>query len=176
MEDKVTVPPKRDWKQMGHEEATVAVHEEMKRVQKFPSNSTYATHRLRVCIMKQKQSFGRASNSIKQFSLENCISGRGTGVAVFWAFLGISCSLRMSSLINITNKTGRSINAVSIETETQNKQKREAKSDGSLYTRKLDLAKDMPQQYCLQRRNSSYVKFSISHINDGSSKSTYHYD
>ena len=56
---------------MGHEEATVAVHEEMKRVQKFPSNSTYATHRLRVlnkilqllsiqvCIMKQKQSFGQ---------------------------------------------------------------------------------------------------------------------
>lgn len=71
MEDKVNVPTKRDWKQMGHEGATVAVHEEMKRVQQFPSNSTYATHRLRilnkilqllsiqVCIMKQKKSFGQ---------------------------------------------------------------------------------------------------------------------
>ncbi|KGN59879.1 uncharacterized protein LOC101214758 [Cucumis sativus] len=48
MEDKVNVPTKRDWKQMGHEGATVAVHEEMKRVQQFPSNSTYATHRLRI--------------------------------------------------------------------------------------------------------------------------------
>lgn len=48
MEGKVTVPPKRDWKQMGHEGATVAVHEEMKRVQRLPSNSTYATHRLKV--------------------------------------------------------------------------------------------------------------------------------
>lgn len=33
---------------MGHEGATVAVHEEMKRVQRLPSNSTYATHRLKV--------------------------------------------------------------------------------------------------------------------------------
>ncbi|XP_038898294.1 uncharacterized protein LOC120085994 [Benincasa hispida] len=48
MEGKFTVSPKRGWKQMEHKEATGAVHEEMKRVQRLPSNSTYATHRLRV--------------------------------------------------------------------------------------------------------------------------------
>lgn len=69
MEVKASVSPKTNWKQMGHEEATVAVNEEMRRVQKLPSNSTYATHRLRVlnkimqllsiqvCIMKLQQSY-----------------------------------------------------------------------------------------------------------------------
>lgn len=48
MESKVSAPPKNNWKQMGHEETTVAVHQEMKRVQQLPSNSAYATHRFRV--------------------------------------------------------------------------------------------------------------------------------
>ncbi|CAL5402947.1 unnamed protein product [Camellia sinensis] len=33
---------------MGCEEKKAAVHEEMKRINKLPANSTYATHRLRV--------------------------------------------------------------------------------------------------------------------------------
>ncbi|GAV85362.1 hypothetical protein CFOL_v3_28800, partial [Cephalotus follicularis] len=36
------------WKQMGCEEKKAAVHEEMNRMNKLPSNSSYATHRLRV--------------------------------------------------------------------------------------------------------------------------------
>ncbi|XP_023535148.1 uncharacterized protein LOC111796661 [Cucurbita pepo subsp. pepo] len=48
MEGKVSVLPKNDGKQMGHQEAKVVVQEEMKRVQQLPSNSTYATHRMRV--------------------------------------------------------------------------------------------------------------------------------
>ncbi|KAI8008585.1 hypothetical protein LOK49_LG07G03199 [Camellia lanceoleosa] len=36
------------WKKMGCEEKKAAVHEEMKRMNKLPANSTYATHRLRV--------------------------------------------------------------------------------------------------------------------------------
>ncbi|XP_022139403.1 uncharacterized protein LOC111010342 [Momordica charantia] len=48
MESKVSAPPKNNWKQMGHEETTVTVHQEMKRVQQLPSNSAYATHRFRV--------------------------------------------------------------------------------------------------------------------------------
>ncbi|KAL3612488.1 hypothetical protein D5086_003508 [Populus alba] len=36
------------WKQMGKEEKTAAVHEEMKRINQLPATSTYATHRLRV--------------------------------------------------------------------------------------------------------------------------------
>ncbi|XP_028127553.1 uncharacterized protein LOC114324028 isoform X4 [Camellia sinensis] len=39
---------KDGWKKMGCEEKKAAVHEEMKRMNKLPANSTYATHRLRV--------------------------------------------------------------------------------------------------------------------------------
>ncbi|XP_059662596.1 uncharacterized protein LOC132308517 [Cornus florida] len=35
-------------KQMGCEEKKAAVHDEMKRMNRLPANSTYATHRLRV--------------------------------------------------------------------------------------------------------------------------------
>ncbi|KAM1256575.1 hypothetical protein PS2_030478 [Malus domestica] len=40
--------PESRWKQMGHGEKEASVHEEMKRMQKLPANSTYVTHRLRV--------------------------------------------------------------------------------------------------------------------------------
>lgn len=40
--------PKAQWKQMGPAEKEASVHEELKRMQKLPTNSTYVTHRLRV--------------------------------------------------------------------------------------------------------------------------------
>lgn len=39
---------KDQWRQTVSEEKKAAVHEEMKRMNQLPSNSTYATHRLRV--------------------------------------------------------------------------------------------------------------------------------
>ncbi|KAH6767970.1 hypothetical protein C2S51_013306 [Perilla frutescens var. frutescens] len=36
------------WKQMGSEEKKAVVNEEMKRMQRLPPNSSYASHRLRV--------------------------------------------------------------------------------------------------------------------------------
>lgn len=36
------------WKRMGFDEKKTAVHEEMKRMNQLPANSSYATHRLRV--------------------------------------------------------------------------------------------------------------------------------
>jgi len=39
---------KNKWKQMGDEEKKAAVQEEMKKMHQLPSNSSYATHRLRV--------------------------------------------------------------------------------------------------------------------------------
>lgn len=42
------VQPKAQWKQMGPAEKEASVHEEVKRLQKLPTNSTYVTHRLRV--------------------------------------------------------------------------------------------------------------------------------
>ncbi|XVF18977.1 hypothetical protein REPUB_Repub11eG0070900 [Reevesia pubescens] len=40
--------PRVQWKQMGYEEKTTAVHEEMKRMNRLPATTTYVTHRLRV--------------------------------------------------------------------------------------------------------------------------------
>ncbi|GMY31671.1 hypothetical protein FCV25MIE_26913 [Fagus crenata] len=48
MDTRVSTQPKNQWKQMGYEEKTAAVNEEMKRMNRLPANSTYATHRLRV--------------------------------------------------------------------------------------------------------------------------------
>ncbi|GMP65678.1 hypothetical protein CsSME_00026373 [Camellia sinensis var. sinensis] len=63
---------KDGWKKMGCEEKKAAVHEEMKRMNKLPANSTYATHRLRVL------------NKILQLlsiQSENYITGGGVGPA-----------------------------------------------------------------------------------------------
>ncbi|CAL5402941.1 unnamed protein product [Camellia sinensis] len=61
---------KDGWKKMGCEEKKAAVHEEMKRMNKLPANSTYATHRLRVL------------NKILQLlSIQNYITGGGVGSA-----------------------------------------------------------------------------------------------
>ncbi|GMY31666.1 hypothetical protein FCV25MIE_26908 [Fagus crenata] len=46
MDARVSTQPKNQWKQMGYEEKTAAVNEEMKRMNRLPANSTYATHRL----------------------------------------------------------------------------------------------------------------------------------
>lgn len=44
-----TKPSRRGkWKLMGFDEKKAAVHEEMKRMNQLPANSSYATHRLRV--------------------------------------------------------------------------------------------------------------------------------
>ncbi|XP_057948742.1 uncharacterized protein LOC131144234 [Malania oleifera] len=47
-ESRVDTQHKGHWKQMGCDERMAAVHEEMKRMNQLPANSTYATHRLRV--------------------------------------------------------------------------------------------------------------------------------
>ncbi|KAA3486754.1 hypothetical protein EPI10_030632 [Gossypium australe] len=48
MEDSGATNPRVLWKQMGYEEKTVAVHEEMKRMNRLPATSSYVTHRMRV--------------------------------------------------------------------------------------------------------------------------------
>ncbi|XP_022717975.1 uncharacterized protein LOC111276497 [Durio zibethinus] len=48
MEESGSTQPRVQRKQMGYEEKTAAVHEEMKRMNRLPATSTYVTHRLRV--------------------------------------------------------------------------------------------------------------------------------
>ncbi|KAK7841787.1 uncharacterized protein LOC112035529 [Quercus suber] len=48
MDTRVSTQLKSELKQVGYEEKTAAVHDEMKRMNRLPANSTYATHRLRV--------------------------------------------------------------------------------------------------------------------------------
>ncbi|KAK4576553.1 hypothetical protein ACB098_06G057500 [Castanea mollissima] len=48
MDTRVSTQLKSQLKQVGYEEKTAAVHDEMKRMNRLPANSTYATHRLRV--------------------------------------------------------------------------------------------------------------------------------
>lgn len=48
MDTRVSTQLKSPLKQVGYEEKTAAVHDEMKRMNRLPANSTYATHRLRV--------------------------------------------------------------------------------------------------------------------------------
>ncbi|CBI20368.3 unnamed protein product, partial [Vitis vinifera] len=48
MESGTSTQAQHQWKQMDSEGKKVAVHEEMKRMNQLPTNSTYATHRLRV--------------------------------------------------------------------------------------------------------------------------------
>ncbi|KAJ9671741.1 hypothetical protein PVL29_025447 [Vitis rotundifolia] len=48
MESRTSTQAQHQWKQMDSEGKKAAVHEEMKRMNQLPANSTYATHRLRV--------------------------------------------------------------------------------------------------------------------------------
>ncbi|XVE50388.1 hypothetical protein DITRI_Ditri01bG0158700 [Diplodiscus trichospermus] len=48
MEESGGSNPRVQWKQMGYEEKTAAVHEEIKRMNALPSTSTYVIHRLLV--------------------------------------------------------------------------------------------------------------------------------
>ncbi|EOY12800.1 hypothetical protein QQP08_021235 [Theobroma cacao] len=48
MEESGGTQPRVQWKPMGYEEKSAAVHEEMKRMNRLPATSTYVTHRLRV--------------------------------------------------------------------------------------------------------------------------------
>ncbi|XP_050247395.1 uncharacterized protein LOC126694901 [Quercus robur] len=48
MDTRVSTQLKSQSKEVGYEEKTAAVHDEMKRMNRLPANSTYATHRLRV--------------------------------------------------------------------------------------------------------------------------------
>lgn len=48
MEESGATNPGVQWKQMGYEEKTAAVHEEMNKMNRLPATSNYVTHRLRV--------------------------------------------------------------------------------------------------------------------------------
>ncbi|XP_044491502.1 uncharacterized protein LOC123215462 [Mangifera indica] len=48
MEDRARAQLKDIRKEMGNEERKAAVHEELKRMNQLPPNSTYVTHRVRV--------------------------------------------------------------------------------------------------------------------------------
>ncbi|KAH1080793.1 hypothetical protein J1N35_020554 [Gossypium stocksii] len=48
MEDARATNPRVQWKQMGYEEKTIAVHEEKKRMNRLPMTSSYVTYRMRV--------------------------------------------------------------------------------------------------------------------------------
>ncbi|KAG4385696.1 hypothetical protein GLYMA_12G147500v4 [Glycine max] len=64
-------PPKQVW----CEEKQASVHEEIKRMNQLPANSSYVTHRLKVL------------NKILQLmSVQNCIPRAGVGVAFCRAF------------------------------------------------------------------------------------------
>lgn len=60
------------WKQTGDEEKQTAVHEEMKRMNQLPGNSTYASHRLRV-LQKVLQLMS-IQVSVVPWNLEACLS------------------------------------------------------------------------------------------------------
>ncbi|CAB4277612.1 unnamed protein product [Prunus armeniaca] len=113
MEDSCGDRPKAPRKKMGPVEKEASVHEEMKRMQKLPTNSTYVTHRLRVlnkilqllsiqsmicCVLcmilirsRREMNFIPVFDTILLFLLlpcisENCITRTGVGVAFCWAF------------------------------------------------------------------------------------------
>ncbi|XP_039027863.1 uncharacterized protein LOC120161721 [Hibiscus syriacus] len=48
MEEVGTIHPRAQWKQMGYEEKTPSIHEEMKRMNQLPATSSYVTHRMLV--------------------------------------------------------------------------------------------------------------------------------
>ncbi|XP_016696601.1 uncharacterized protein [Gossypium hirsutum] len=48
MKDAGATNPRVQRKQMGYEEKTIAVHEEMKRMNQLPATSSYVTHYMRV--------------------------------------------------------------------------------------------------------------------------------
>lgn len=48
IESRTSIQPQNCRMQMDSEDKKVTVHEEMKRLNQLPANSTYATHRLRV--------------------------------------------------------------------------------------------------------------------------------
>ncbi|EYU33405.1 hypothetical protein ABFS83_13G080700 [Erythranthe nasuta] len=58
------------WKQMGNEEKTAAVEEEIKRVHQLPPKSSYACHRLRVLTkIHQLLSIQRTTSQEKELEL-----------------------------------------------------------------------------------------------------------
>nr|KJB40975.1 hypothetical protein B456_007G085800 [Gossypium raimondii] len=48
MEDAGATNPRVQWKQMGYEEKTITVHEEMKNLNQLPTTNSYVIHRMRV--------------------------------------------------------------------------------------------------------------------------------
>ncbi|KAI3457507.1 hypothetical protein Pfo_014170 [Paulownia fortunei] len=62
------------WKQMGDEEKAAAVKEEMKRMQRLPPNSRYASHRLRV-LKKIQQLLSLQRTKSQDEELELLFSG-----------------------------------------------------------------------------------------------------
>ncbi|KAJ4726239.1 Translation initiation factor IF-2 like [Melia azedarach] len=62
------------WRKMGNEERKAAVHEEVKRMNKLPPNSTYASHRLRV-LNKLLQLMALERTSSQEMELELLFAG-----------------------------------------------------------------------------------------------------
>ncbi|KAK6157430.1 hypothetical protein DH2020_011678 [Rehmannia glutinosa] len=62
------------WKQMGNEEKKAAIREEMKRMQRLPHNSSYASHRLRV-LDKIQQLLSLPRTTSQDEELELLFSG-----------------------------------------------------------------------------------------------------
>ncbi|ESR65218.1 hypothetical protein CICLE_v10010683mg [Citrus x clementina] len=62
------------WPKMGNEEKKAAVQEEVKRMNKLPANSAYASHRLRV-LNKILQLMSQPRTSSKEKELELLFAG-----------------------------------------------------------------------------------------------------
>ncbi|KAL0001106.1 hypothetical protein SO802_014887 [Lithocarpus litseifolius] len=72
MDTRVSTQLKSQLKQVGYEEKTAAVHDEMKRMNRLPANSTYATHRLRVLNKIQQLMSIQSSDIGKSFIRNAC--------------------------------------------------------------------------------------------------------
>lgn len=62
------------WRKMGNEEKKAAVQEEVKRMNKLPANSAYASHRLRV-LNKILQLMSQPRTSSQEKELELLFAG-----------------------------------------------------------------------------------------------------
>ncbi|KAI5662702.1 hypothetical protein M9H77_22025 [Catharanthus roseus] len=93
--DKNSAPVNKTWNQMGCEEKTARVHQEISRMNKLPANSSYAGHRLRVLnkilqllsIQELEVSSDGIIHTMRMWlsGKPNDVTGGGVGIAVCWA-------------------------------------------------------------------------------------------
>ncbi|GMI85311.1 hypothetical protein HRI_002200400 [Hibiscus trionum] len=74
MEEAGTSNPRAQRKQMGYEEKTAAVHEEMKRMNRLPATSSYVTHRMLV-LNKILQLLSIQRTASQEEELESLFAG-----------------------------------------------------------------------------------------------------